>query len=56
METVGLRVPVRYIRDLTLFHVCSSKNCPTAKGAVASNVVCRDVDVFGKKTGSLNIL
>jgi hypothetical protein len=44
---VGLRVPVRSIRDFAMFNVCSSsKNCPSARCASAANVVCRDVDVF----------
>jgi hypothetical protein len=54
LETVGLRVPVRYIRDFTMFNVCSSsKICPSARCDSAANVVCRDVDIFGTKTLSL---
>jgi hypothetical protein len=54
LETVGLRVPVRYIRDFSMFSVCSSsKNCPFARCASAANVVCTDVDIFGTKTLSL---
>ncbi|PNF40967.1 hypothetical protein B7P43_G08815 [Cryptotermes secundus] len=50
-ESVGLRVPIRYIRDSPMFNVCSvSKNCPSARCASAANVVCRDTDVFGPKT------
>jgi hypothetical protein len=49
-EIVGLRVPGRYIRDFTLFNVCSvCKNCPSARCASAASVVCRDVDVFGAR-------
>jgi hypothetical protein len=49
-EIVGLRVPVRRIRDFPMFTVSSaSKNCPSARCASAANVVCRDVDVFGQK-------
>jgi hypothetical protein len=48
LETVGLRVPVRYIRDFSMFSVCSSsKNCPSARCASAANVICRDLDIFG---------
>jgi hypothetical protein len=50
LEIVGLRVPVRYIRDFPMFSVSSvSKNCPSSRCASAANVVCRDVDVFGPK-------
>jgi hypothetical protein len=49
LEIVGLRVPARYIRDSTLFNVCSScKNCPSARCASAANV-CRDVEVVGAR-------
>jgi hypothetical protein len=49
-EIAGLRVPLRYIRDIALFNVCSSsKNCPSATCASAANVVCRNVGVFGDK-------
>jgi hypothetical protein len=55
LEIAGLRVPLRYIRDLALFNVCSSsKNCPSARCASDANVVCRDVDVFGAKNVLLN--
>jgi hypothetical protein len=34
-------------RDFAMFNVCSSsKNCPSARCALAANVVCKDVDVF----------
>jgi hypothetical protein len=50
LEILGLRVPVRHIRDFPMFNVSStSKNCPSARCASAANVVCRDVDVFGQK-------
>jgi hypothetical protein len=50
LEIVGLRVPVRYIRDFPMFSVSSaSKNCPSARCASAADVVCRDVDVFRPK-------
>jgi hypothetical protein len=36
----GLRVPVRYVREFSLFDVCSlSKNCPSAVRTSAANVV-----------------
>jgi hypothetical protein len=57
LETVGLRVPIRYIRDFSMFSVCSSrKNCPSARCASAANVVCRDVDIFGTKPLSLKYI
>jgi hypothetical protein len=47
---VGLRVPARYIRDFSMFNVCSSsKNCPSARCAPAANVVCRDIDIIWNK-------
>jgi hypothetical protein len=50
LETVGLRFPVRQIRDFAFFNVCSSnKNCPSAGYASAADDVCRDVDVFRAK-------
>jgi hypothetical protein len=52
---VGLRVPSRFIKEISLFDVCSSgKNCPSARCASAANAVCRDADVFGTKTVSLS--
>jgi hypothetical protein len=47
LDTVGFRVPSRYIRDFSMFNVCSSsKKCPSARCASAANFVCRDIDVF----------
>jgi hypothetical protein len=52
LETVGLHVPAWYIREFSVFSVCSSsKNCPSA---LADNFVCMDIDVFGTKTVSFN--
>jgi hypothetical protein len=58
LETVGLRVPTRHLRDFPLFYVCPTiKNCPSARCATAANVVCRDFDVFRNHNVSLeNIL
>jgi hypothetical protein len=56
LETVGLRVPARYIREFSLFNVCSSnKNCPSARFVSDADVVCRDVDIFVAKTAFLII-
>jgi hypothetical protein len=50
VEAACLRVPARYIRELSVLDVCSSsRNCPPAICASAANVVYRDVDVFGAK-------
>jgi hypothetical protein len=55
LEIDGLRVPARYIRDFTLFSVCSSSRyCPSPRCASAADVVCRDIDVFGAKPLLLN--
>jgi hypothetical protein len=55
LEIVGLRVPAPYIRDIALFSVCAScKNCPSARCASATNIVCRDADVFEARNVLLN--
>jgi hypothetical protein len=37
LESVGLRVPARYMRDLSLFDVCSPcNNCPSTTYASAA--------------------
>jgi hypothetical protein len=55
LETDGLWVPAPCSRDFSMFSVClSSKNFPSARSASATNVVCRDLDVFGTKAISLN--
>jgi hypothetical protein len=54
LETVGLRVPTRHLRDFPLFYICPTiKNCPSARCASAANIVCRDFDVFGNHNVSL---
>jgi hypothetical protein len=54
LETVGLRVPTRHLRDFSLFYVCPTiKNCPSARCASAANDVCRDFDVFRNHNVSL---
>jgi hypothetical protein len=55
LESVGLQLPARYIRDFALLNVrSSSKYCPSARCTSAANVVCREADEFGSKTVSLN--
>jgi hypothetical protein len=47
LETVGLRVPTRHLRDFPLFHVCRNfKTRHSARCASGANVVCRDFDFF----------
>jgi hypothetical protein len=57
LEAVGLRVPTRYLRDVSTFNFSPSlKNCPSARCASAANVVCRDFDVFKTNNVPLVIL
>jgi hypothetical protein len=54
-EAVGLRVPTRYLRDFFMFIFSTSlKNFPSARCALAANVVCRDFDVFKTNIVSLS--
>jgi Na+/H+ antiporter NhaC len=46
LETFGLRVPARYIRDFDTFNSCvSSKICPSAIYTSDDNAVCRDAEI-----------
>jgi hypothetical protein len=57
LETVDLRVPARYIRDIALLNAhFSSNNCPSTSYASAPNAVCRDADVLGTKTVFRNLI
>jgi hypothetical protein len=50
LETFGLQVPARYVREIPMLNVCSFlNNFPSASCAAASNEVYRDVDVFRTK-------
>jgi hypothetical protein len=54
LETVGLPVPARHIRDFALINVYSScKNCSSVAlldvHQLLANVVCKDVGAFGAK-------
>jgi hypothetical protein len=42
-----------YIRDFSLFNVCSSSNNPHPARCSSPSNVCRGIDVFGTKTVSL---
>jgi hypothetical protein len=49
MDTVGIRVPIRQIRDFSTFNVSSAlKHSPSVRCASAANDVCRFLDIFGK--------
>jgi hypothetical protein len=45
LETVGIRVPSRNIRNFSMF-CCSSSHCPSARCVSAANLVCNSVDIF----------
>jgi hypothetical protein len=45
LETVGIRVPTRYIRNFTMFSFSSSR-CPSARCVSAANSVCKRTDIF----------
>jgi hypothetical protein len=52
LETVGIRVPTRYIRNFTMFSF-SSSHCPSARCVSAANAVCKATDIF--RNSGLNI-
>jgi hypothetical protein len=55
LETVGLRVPTRHLRDFPLFCVCPAiKNRLSARCSSGTNVVCRDFDIFRRQNVSLD--
>lgn len=50
LKLFKLRVPAWRSKEFSISEVCSSsKCCPAVRCSSASNVVCRDVNVFGKK-------
>jgi hypothetical protein len=50
MDTVGIRVPTRQIREFSTFSVSSAlRNSPSAMCVIAANEICRFLDIFGKK-------
>jgi hypothetical protein len=55
LETVGLRVPTRNIRNFTTFS-CSFSHCPSARCVSAANAVYKFMDIFNKSPLSLNSL
>jgi hypothetical protein len=50
MDTVGIRVPTRQIREFSTFSVNSAlRYSPSAKFVIATKEICRFFDIFGKK-------
>jgi hypothetical protein len=57
LETLGLHVPTRHLRDFPLFYVCPEiKNRPSARYASAANVACRDFHIFRRQNVSLEYI
>jgi hypothetical protein len=49
MDTVGIRVPTRQIRDFSTFNVRSAlRHSPSVRCTSAANDICRFLDIFGK--------
>ena len=47
LDIIGLRVPTRNLRDVSLFHVSSYyKNCPSGRCVTAANSICNHLDVL----------
>jgi hypothetical protein len=55
LETVGIRVPSRIIRNFSLF-CCSSSHCPSARCVLAANTACNSLDIFRNSRISLKNL
>jgi hypothetical protein len=57
IDTVGIRVPIRQIRDFSTFNVNSAlRHSPSARCASAANDICRFLDIFGKDMSPLRTL
>jgi ornithine cyclodeaminase/alanine dehydrogenase-like protein (mu-crystallin family) len=52
LDTTGIRVPSRNVRNSSLFSA-TCKNSPPAKCVTAANGVCEDADIFRKTITSL---
>jgi hypothetical protein len=53
MDTVGIRVSTRQIRDFSTFSVSSPlRHSPSVRCGSAANDICRLLDIFGKDTVS----
>jgi hypothetical protein len=49
MDTIGIRVFIRQIREFYTFNVSSALiNSPSARCIIAANEICRFLDIFGK--------
>jgi hypothetical protein len=55
LETVGLRIPTRNIRNFTTFS-CPFSHCLSARCVSAANAVCKSIDIFRKPCWSLSSL
>jgi hypothetical protein len=54
MGTVGIRVPTRQIREFSTFSVSIAlRNTPSARCVIATNEICKFLDIFGKNIVSL---
>jgi hypothetical protein len=49
MDTVGIRVPTRQIREFPTFCVSSAlRHTPSARCVIAANDICRFLGIFSK--------
>jgi hypothetical protein len=49
MDTVGIRVPTRQIREFSTFSKSSAlRHSPSARCIIAANDISRFLDIFGK--------
>jgi hypothetical protein len=49
MDTVGLHIPAKQIRDFSTFRVKNvSRLSPSARRVIAANSICRSLDIFNK--------
>jgi hypothetical protein len=49
MDTVGVRVPTRQIREFYTFSMSSAlRNSPSARCVIAASGICRFLDISGK--------
>jgi hypothetical protein len=55
LDIIGLRVPTRNLRDISLFYVSSYyKNFPSGRCVVAVNYICNNMDVFRREFVTLS--
>jgi hypothetical protein len=49
MNTVGIRVPTRQIREFSTFGVIIAlRSSPSARSVIAASDICRFLDIFSK--------